>query len=111
LERLFIDRKNTRKDLSMATETITLGDATFTLAPINFKQYAEAFFDAERNPIPNPDGGLIVAASLANADSADNPPFEKIRAGDVIKLIPAVLRISGLQKEPAGEAQATEDRT
>jgi hypothetical protein len=92
----------------MATETITIDGATYTLAPINFSQYEDAIFDSNGDPLRNIKTGSIVAASLANAENASNPEFEKVPAGHVLKLLPVAIKISGLAKEPEGEATAAE---
>jgi hypothetical protein len=94
----------------MPTETLTIDDKTYTLAPINFDQYESAMFDSEGNLLGRPKTGFFVSASLKNAESDANPAFDKIPAGHVLKLLPVALKLSGLSEASSGEAKTQEDQ-
>lgn len=92
----------------MKTEAVTIDNATYVLAPLNFSQYEESMFDSEGHMLERIKVGAAVAASLENAKSEQNAPFKEIPAGHVIQLLKPVLKISGLESSSEGEVVSPE---
>jgi len=90
------------------TETVTISGKTYTLAPLNFDQWEQAFYDSQGNPLRRPRTGFVVQCGLGNA-SADNPDYLSIPAGHILKLLPTVLRLSDLERDDQREAKTAED--
>lgn len=95
----------------MKTKSVTVNDATYVIAPLNFDQYETAFFQEDGSAVERVKMGDIVRDSLENANADSNPPMAEVPAGDVLQLAPMILEFSGLSllKQPGtpeGEATA-----
>jgi hypothetical protein len=96
----------------MSTEKVTIDGTCYILAPLNFSQYEASLFDSEGKPLMRMNIGLVVSSSLKNAETSENPSFDRIPAGHVLQMLPVVQKISGLkEKDGQGEAKTEEGQS